>query len=350
MNRWTRAAVMCLGLVTSAMAAAQATDAAAVLRLDPALDALVAADAKVELMADGFGFTEGPVWFDDAKGGYLLFSDVPANRIYKLAAGERKATLHLSEAGFRGPDIWRWGGMNGNGYEPGDPRYERFPMLGPDGLAADRQGRLIITTFSGRSIDRIEKDGTRTVLVDNYRGKRFNGTNDVVVKSDGGIYFTDTFGGLREREKDKRKELEYNAVFRWKDGELTLLVKDMPNTNGLAFSPDEKYLYVNGSRDNYVKRYEVLADGTLGAATMFADLRNQPEAGVTDGMRVDRQGNLWVTGPGGIWVITPEGKHIGTLRVAEKPINLAFGDADRKTLYIAAHCGIYRVRLKTAGL
>ena len=134
----------------------------------------------------------------------------------------------------------------------------------------------------------------------------------MVVKRDGAIYFTDTYGGLRLRDKDPRKELEFNAVFMWKNGKLTLLIKDMPSTNGLAFSPDEKYLYVNGSRDNYVRRYEVLLDGTLANGKMFIDLSKEAERGITDGLRVDVKGNLYETGPGGVWIISPEGKHLGT--------------------------------------
>jgi gluconolactonase len=323
--------------------------APAVVRLDAALDALVSVDARIELAAGGFGFTEGPVWVPDGAAGYLLFTDVPGNVVYKLAPGERKATVYLSHAGFDGPDIWRWGGMNSNGFEPNDPRHERFPMIGPDGLAIDREGRLLMATFTGRSIDRIEKDGRRTVLADRHEGRRFNGTTDLVVKSDGAVYFTDTFGGLRLRDKDPRKELETNAVFRWKDGRLTLLAKDMPNTNGLAFSPDEKYLYVNGSRDNYINRYEVMPDGTLAKGALFIDLKGHAEPGVTDGMRVDARGNLYVSGPGGVWIVSPEGTHLGTIRTPEHPIHMAFGDADRKTLYIAAHTSIYKIRLVTGG-
>jgi gluconolactonase len=222
-------------------------------------------------------------------------------------------------------------------------------MAGANGLTVDRSGRLIICTFAGRSLDRIEKNGERTVLVDNYEGKRFGGTNDVVVKSDGAIYFTDTFGGMRLRAKDPHKEIDFNGVYRWKDGKLTLLIKDMPNVNGLAFSPDEKVLYVNGSRDNYVRRFDVLADGTVANGRMFIDLANHPEPGVTDGLRVDTKGNLYETGPGGVWIISPEGKHLGTIRVPEKAINVAFGDADKRTLYIAAHTGIYKIRLETPG-
>jgi gluconolactonase len=136
----------------------------------------------------------------------------------------------------------------------------------------------------------------------------------------------------------------------WKDGKLTLMVKDMPATNGLAFSPDEKYLYVNGSRDNYVNRYEVGADGTLANGKLFIDMRKETAPGVTDGLRVDTKGNLYETGPGGVWIVSPEGKHLGTIRAPEISTNVGFGDADRKTLYIAARTSIYKIRVNTPGI
>jgi gluconolactonase len=330
-------------------ATAQPASDKSVVRLDPALDALVSPDAKVELVKGGFGFTEGPVWVQK-NGGYLLFTDIPGNVIYKLTPQDGKASVHLYNAGYNGPDIWRWGGLQNNGRERTDPQFEEFAMIGADGLTLDRQGRVIIATFAGRSLMRLEKDGKRTVLADRYEGKRFNGPNDVVVKRDGAIYFTDTYGGLRLRDKDPRKELEYNAVFMWKNGKLTLLIKNMPNTNGLAFSPDEKYLYVNGSRDNYVKRYEVLPDGTLANGQMFIDLSKETERGITDGLRVDLKGNLYETGPGGVWVISPDGKHLGTIRAPEQATNIGFGDADKKTLYIAARTSIYKIRVNTPGI
>ena len=321
----------------------------AVLRLDPALDALVSPDAKVELVKGGFGFTEGPVWVQKGKEGYLLFTDIPGGVVWKLTA-DGKASVYLENVGYAGPERWRWGPILNNGKDRNDPQFEEFVMMGADGLTVDRQGRLILATFAGRSLMRIETNGKRTVLADNYEGKRFGGPNDVVVKSDGAIYFTDTYGALRLRDKDPKKELDFNAVYRWKDGKLTLVVKDMPNTNGLAFSPDEKYLYVNGSRDNYVNRYEVQADGTLANGKLFIDMRGLTEPGITDGLRVDTKGNLYETGPGGVWIISPEGKHLGTIRAPEISTNVGFGDADRKTLYIAARSSIYRIRVNTPGI
>ena len=176
------------------------------------------------------------------------------------------------------------------------------------------------------------------------------GTNDVVVKRDGSIYFTDTYGGFRLREKDPKKELDFNAVYMLRSNKLSLLINDIPNTNGLAFSPDEKFLYVNGSRDRFLKRYEVAADGTLKNGTMLIDMNKDPSPGITDGLRVDTRGNIWETGPGGVWVISPEGKHLGTIRTPELAANVEFGDADRKTLYIAARTSIYKVRVNVAGM
>jgi gluconolactonase len=333
MTRFLIAAIA--SVLASSFASAQTTSDKAVVRLDPALDALVSADAKVELVKGGYGFTEGPVWVQKGKDGYLLFTDIPGNVIWKLTP-DGKASVYLSNVGYNGPEVWRWGGIQNNGKERTDPQFEEFAMIGADGLTLDRQGRL--------------NNGQRTVLADRFEGKRFGGPNDVVVKRDGAIYFTDTYGAFRLREKDPRRELLFNAVYMWKSGKLTRVVDDMPATNGLAFSPDEKYLYVNGSRDNYVNRYEVRADGTLTNGKLFIDPRKETERGITDGLRVDTKGNLYETAPGGVWVISPEGKHLGTIRVPEQSTNIGFGDADRKTLYIAARTSIYKIRVNTPGI
>jgi gluconolactonase len=345
MTRFTLALSACL----LSTAIAHAADDKAVVRLDPALDQLVAPDAKVELVKGGFGFTEGPVWMTEGKSGYLLFTDIPGNVVWKLTP-DGKASVYLENVGYQGPEVWRWGGVQNNGFDRNDSRFEEFPLIGADGLTVDRQGRLILATFAGRSLMRIEKNGKRTVLADKYDGHRFGGPNDVVVKSDGAIYFTDTYGSFRLREKDPRKELDFTGVYVWKDGKLSLLVKDMPMVNGLAFSPDEKYLYVNGSRENYVNRYEVKPDGTLTNGKLFIDLSKETERGVTDGLRVDTKGNLYATGPGGVWIISPEAKHLGTIRAPEQATNVGFGDPDKKTLYIAARTGIYKIRVLTPGI
>src|SRR5437879_9670700 len=213
MIRFLMAAIA--SVLASSLASAQSSDPA-VLRLDPALDALVSADAKVETVKSGFGFTEGPVWVQKGKEGYLLFTDIPGNVIWKLTP-DGKASVYLSNVGYNGPEVWRWGGIQNNGYERNDPGFEEFAMIGADGLTLDRQGRLIIATFAGRSLMRIEKNGQRTLLADRYEGKRVGGPNDGVVKRDGAIHFTDTFGAFRLREKDPRRELDFNAGYMWND-------------------------------------------------------------------------------------------------------------------------------------
>ena len=329
------------------LAAASPVPVPAVALHRPDAAELIDAAAPVEKLADGFGFTEGPVWI--AKGGYLLFSDVPGNVIWKLVPGQKPA-VYRAQIAFTGPDIWRVGGMNSNGFPEGDPRRERFAMIGPDGMALDRQGRLVFCSFAGRSIVRLEKDGSRTIIAERYRGQRFNGTNDIAVKRDGAIYFTDTFGGLRERADDPRKEIAINAVYRWKDGVLTRVVADMPSVNGLAFSPDERILYVNSGVDNSVNRYDVLPDGTLANGRHFLTLAGDPKTGVSDGMKVDVRGNIYITGPGGIWIVSPVGEHLATIAVPEKPINLAFGGVDRRMLFVTAHTGIYRIAVRVPGI
>ncbi|HKA33846.1 MAG TPA: SMP-30/gluconolactonase/LRE family protein [Candidatus Binatia bacterium] len=336
-------------LSAAAYAAAQKIPEKAVVAIDPSLDALVSPDAKLELVKGGFGFTEGALWVQQGKSGYLLFSDIPANVIYRWTP-DGKVSVHLDHSGYAGRDIWRVGFIQTNGKEKSDPLYEEFPMIGSNGLALDRQGRLVIATWAGRSIDRIEKNGKRTVLADRYEGKRFGGTNDLVVKKDGAIYFTDGYGGLRQRENDPKKELDFAGIFMLRDGKVTRIIYDIARPNGLAFSPDEKYLYANGGRDKFIKRYEVQADGTVANGRMFIDISPDQTPGITDGMRIDSKGNVYETAAGGVWVISPEGKHLGTILTPELAANVEFGDPDRKTLYIAARTSIYKIRVNTPGL
>jgi len=346
---WMAVIALFVMIVSVGLATAQKPSDRPVVRLESSLDALVSPDAKLELVKGGFGFTEGALWVQKGKSGYLLFSDIPANVIYKWTP-DGKVSVYLDHSGYTGQDIWRVGFMQTNGKDKSDPLFEEFPMIGSNGLALDREGRLIIATWAGRSIDRIEKNGKRTVLADRYEGKRFGGTNDVVVKKDGSIYFTDGFGGLRLREKDPTKELDFNGVYMLRNGHVTRVITDITNTNGLAFSPDEKYFYANGSRDKFVKRYEVQPDGTLNNGIMFIDISKDSTPGITDGMRVDNKGNLYETAAGGVWIISPEGKHLGTILTPELAANVEFGDADRKTLYIAARTSIYKIRVNTPGI
>jgi gluconolactonase len=317
-----------------------------VVRLDPAFDTLISSDAEIQKIKGGFGFTEGITWVQKGHSGYVLFSDMWTNQIYKVTP-DGQVSLYLDHSGYTGFDIFRVG-MPSPDPDPGEDKWYEF---GSNGLALDRQGRLLIATWSGRSIDRIEKNGKRTTLADRYDGKRFGGTNDLIVKKDGAIYFTDGTGGMRGGAKDPTKELDQRGVFMLKDGKVSLVVNDMPATNGLAFSPDEKYLYVNASQMNYVRRYEVQPDDTLTGGQMFFDMRDDKARGITDGMKVDTMGNVWETGPGpAIWVISPESKHLGTIRLPEVSANLSFGDNDSKSVYIAGRTTIYKIRVKTPGI
>src|SRR5438093_13756218 len=203
MKKWSMAIVVLLVVTMGVgLATAQKPSDKPIVRLDPALDALVSPDARLELVKGGFGFTEGLIWVE--QGRYLLLSDIPANVIYKLTP-QGEASIYLHRSGYTQPDIWRVGFEQTNGKNPSDPLFEKFYMIGSNGLALDRQGRLIIATWAGRSIDRIEKNGKRIVLADRFEGKQFNGTNDVIVKKNGTISSTDPYGGLRLRDNDPRK-------------------------------------------------------------------------------------------------------------------------------------------------
>lgn len=315
---------------------------------DPIFDTLVAPGSQLDLIATGFGFTEGITWVQDGTSGYLLFSDIPANVIYRLVPG-RKPEIYLEKTGYQNNDVWRVGMRFNNGKPEGDPAFEKFNMFGSNGLALDRQGRLVIAAWAGRSIVRLERNHTRTVVAERFEGKRFGGPNDVVVRNDGSIYFTDTFGGMLLGDKDPSKELAANAIYMIREGKVTRVVDDIANTNGLAFSPDEKVLYANGSIDNYIRRYDVLPDGTLTNSKMLCDLSQDKSPGITDGMKVDQFGNLWTTAPGGIWVISPQGKPLGVIKLPEAASNLVFGDREKKSLYISANGNIYKLKVNVAG-
>lgn len=345
---WALAALLVGTMLGAGPALAQAPAMAPIEKKDAALDALIAPDAKLERIATGFGFTEGVTWVQQGKKGYLLFSDIPANVIYRWTP-DGKVAIHLEKSGYQKPDLWRVGMEFTNGKPPTDPGFEKFTMAGSNGLALDRQGRLVIAAFGGRSIDRIEKNGKRTVLADRFEGKRFGGPNDVIVKKDGTIYFSDTFSGMLKLDKDPSKELDVVGIYMLRNGKVTRLVDDIAFPNGLAFSPDEKSLYINGGRERYIRRYDLKPDGTLGDSVFLIDLNNEKAPGITDGMKVDVQGNLWTTGPGGVWVISAVGKPLGVIPLPEGGTNLVFGDADRKTLYVSARTSVFKIRTKVAG-
>jgi gluconolactonase len=301
---------------------------ARVVRLDPGIDGIVQPGAVIERWDAGYGFVEGPVWTSD---GALLFSDIPGNTIFKTTT-DRKTTVFRKPSGYSGLDR-----------RPGQ-------HVGSNGLTVDRQGRVIVAEHGNRRISRIETSGQLTVLADKYDGKRLNSPNDVVFKSDGSLYFTDPPYGLPLQDKDPAKELPFSGIYRLKDGNVELLDRELPRPNGIAFSPDERYLIVGNSENNRKvwMRYELKPDGTLDAGTLFLDVTEPAMPGIPDGLKVDTLGNVYGTGPGGVWVMSPQGKPLGRIELPELPANVAFGD-DGKTLYVTARTSVYRIRISVAG-
>ena len=301
--------------------------AGAVLRVDPRFDALVPADARIEKLADGFVFTEGPVWIQNES--RLLFSDVRANAIYQWTEAEGASS-------FLDPVF------------EGDVTGRR--SISSNGLTLDGEGRLIICEHGNRLISRLETDGTRTTLVDNYQGRRLNSPNDAVYSTDGWLYFTDPPYGLEGLEESPMRELDFNGIYRLSpDGELELLYADQTRPNGIALSPDERTLYVANSDANDKVWYAYdLGDDGLSNPRVFYDVNDQTAPGAADGMTVDLAGNIFATGPGGVWVFAPDGTHLGTIQLDEVVANAAWGD-DGSTLYMTASTGLYRIRLTTEG-
>lgn len=325
------------------VATLSAQDKGQIIRLDPALDALISPSAQIEKVADGFGFLEGPVWVHFSGPGFLIFSDIPANVIDKWNPQDGKVSVFLEKSGFAGADPGDAGFQLNNGHAV-------VTLYGSNGITLDKQGRVTYCQHGDRGVMRLEKDGKRTIIADRYEGKRLNSPNDLVYKSDGSLYFTDPPYGLRKLADDPKKELPFSGVYRWANGKLALVNKDFGAPNGLAFSPDEKYLYVNDSASKTYWRFDVQPDGSLTNKKLLIDMSSSKEAGVPDGMKIDRNGNIYGAGPGGVWVLTPEGKHLGTIRPPENPANLAWGDADAKTLYFTAVTGLYRLKVNVAGI
>lgn len=269
-------------------------------------------DGNPEQLATGFQFTEGPVWQAD---GALYFSDIPANRTYRWTAEE-------------GAQVWT------------------EPTGNANGMTLDREGQLLRCEHSGRRVARVAADGTPTTVVDRYQGKRLNSPNDIVVKSDGVIYFTDPPYGIKPEEREQ----PCNGVYRiLPDGTIDLLVDDFDRPNGLAFSPDEAILYIDDSPRRHVRAFDLRSDGTLRNSRIIADM-DHPQPGSPDGMKIDIEGNLYVTGATGVWVFEPDGTLLGVIATPERPANCAWGDADRKSLYLTAQTSLYRIRTKVAGV
>ena len=319
------------------------TSALKVDRLDPAIDEIVPKDAKLEQVASGFKWVEGPVWVD----GSLYFAEIPSDSIRKWTPGQG-VTMFLTPSGYKGSAPY--GG----------------PESGSNGMTLDAKGRLTVAGHAQRDVYRLESlspDAQITILADSYKGKKLNSPNDLVYRSDGSLYFTDPPYGLRtQKDNDPEKQLKENGVYRiphaleQKPGsqpansELELLVSDLPRPNGIAFSPDEKYLYVDSTEPKKIwMRYTVQPDGKLKDAKLLYDATSDQRPGAPDGMKVDEKGNIYSAGPGGIWIFSPEGKPLGTIVIPERTSNVGWGGADRKTLYITASSSIYRVNLNVAG-
>ncbi len=307
---------------------------AVIIRNDPLFDQLVPRDAAVEKLLDGHQWTEGPAW--DKKSGYLLFSDIPNNAIFKWQEGKGE-TLFMQPAGYSGKEPF-------TGREPGT-----------NGLTFDSSGRLVACEHGDRRISRLEADGkTKTTIVDKFEGKRFNSPNDLVYSSKGDLYFTDPPYGLPKQMDDPARELDYCGVYLLNSkGKLSLLTREITRPNGIALSPDEKKLYVACSDPEKAvwMVYDLKPDGTVTNGKIFFDATEWARAkkpGLPDGMKVDMKGNLFATGPGGVHVFSPEGKLLGTFDTGVPTANVAWGN-DGSTLYITANTTLLRVKLTTRG-
>ena len=302
-----------------------------VVRIDPAFDLLVPINAEVEKVAGGFEFIEGPVWMP-GEPGRLLFSDIPANTVYSWSEDEG-SEVYLQPVLSDDSDTGGTGGSNG--------------------LALDAQGRLVLCEHGNRRVALMEEDGSRTTLADRYNDKRLNSPNDIVFHSTGAGFFTDPPYGLEGQDESAVKEQPQNGIYRLDtDGTVTLLNTGLTRPNGIGLSPNERILYVANSdrpRNSLWMSYPVLDDLTLGEGTVFFDAKAMKQPGIPDGMALDRAGNLYATGPGGVLVFDARGKHLGTITPNEVPSNVGWGD-DGKTLYITAGTSLYRIKLNTNGL
>lgn len=304
-----------------------------IVRFDDRADELIPADAEIELLASGFDWSEGPLWIQDATGGYLLFSDIPRNSVMKWQEGEG-ISLFMKPSGYTGVVDY--------GREPGS-----------NGLTLDLEGRIIFCEHGDRRISRLEKDGGKKTLADSYNGKRFNSPNDAAVKSNGDIYFTDPPYGLPQQHRDPRRQLDFCGVYRLSiSGTVTLLTKEMTRPNGIAFSPDETILYVaqSDSSNAIIKAFGVKSDGTLAPGKVLYDLTELMGKlpGAPDGLKVDQQGHVFATGPGGVYIIAPDGKLLARIHTGKRTSNCAWG-GDGSVLYMTVDDYLCRVKTKTKG-
>lgn len=298
-------------------------------RLDPVFDQLIAPSAKVEKLAEGFTWSEGPTWYENS----VVFSDVPENIAYQWKEGQTKAEVFLKPSGLSTPT-------------PG------FREQGSNGLARDSKGNLVLCQHGDRRLARYE-GGKFVTLVDRFEGKRFNSPNDLAFRKNGEIYFTDPPYGLEKLNDSPLKEIPFSGVYRLSDGKASLVTKDLTFPNGIAFSPDEKILYVavSDSKAPRIMAYDVKSDGSIGEGRVFFDaktLSGQGRKGSCDGLKVDKDGNVWATGPGGVLVFSPQGKHLGSILTNQPTGNCCWGD-DGSTLYVTANMFLVRVKTQTKG-
>ena len=284
----------------------------------PKLLELIDANAEIEQLGTGCEFTEGPVWH--AEGKFLLFSDIPANQMKKWTA------------------------------EDGITNF-RVPSGKSNGLTYDKQGRLVTCEHANRRVSRTESDGTVVTIASHYEGKRLNSPNDVIVKSDGSIYFSDPpYGLTADYGVEGEQDLDFQGVYRLSpDGQtLTLLIDDFDRPNGLCFSPDESILYIDDTERLHIRAFDVQPDGTIANGRIFAE--EEGDDGVPDGMKIDVHGNVYLTGPGGIWIFDAYGEHLGVLQTPERAANLGWGGDDWSTLFITASTSLYSIQCKVSGI
>nr|TFG55431.1 MAG: SMP-30/gluconolactonase/LRE family protein [Hyphomicrobiales bacterium] len=337
-------ATISITIAALAMSAAHAQDSAgSVERLDPAFDALVGSNVQIEILhEEGDTFFEGPVWHHGAEGGFLTFSDLVGNRIRKWDPRTGALTDYVSPV---------WTGNDSSSAIHFERDGKSYAQIGPNGETLDGMGRLVFTAMGSGRIMRREAEGTLSVLANAYDGRHLNAPNDLVYASDGALYFTDIRAGLVTADENPPEGVPHTGVYRLKDGVLTLLADDLEAPNGIALSPDESLLYVNDIRVRDVMRYELQADGSIAnGRPLIAIPRSDTRAGNPDGMKIDVHGNLWNSGPGGIWIISPQGKHLGTISLPERITNLAWGDDDAMTLYTTGPTMVMRIRVNVAGI
>jgi gluconolactonase len=320
-------------LAAEPMAVNQPVPTARIVRNSPALDAVIAPDAKLEKIATGFVFTEGPMWHKGA----LWFSDLRGNRMYSLSA-DGKLKMMLDKSG-------------------GTPGFAAGANKGSNAMVANKDGSVLMMQHGARRIVHLDDKMNIKVFLAKYRGQQFNSPNDLVYAKDGALYFTDPPYGFfdpaaptRDLDKDPAHGMKFNGVYRYKDGKLTTVITDLSRPNGLAFSPDGKTFYIaNSEGPSAIYKYDVKPDGTLANRQLIADLTKEPGDGVPDGIKVDTQGNVWAAGQGAFRIYSPKGQLLGSIVFPEVAANVAWGGSDGKTAYFTATSSIYKLQLKIPG-